>query len=87
MHEPPVFESFAELMHLEPHGADVYVGLSPQYPWERVYGGQVVAQAMQAAVLTVDEAYGAHSLHAYFIRGGTSDEPIRFEVDRDRKAE
>jgi acyl-CoA thioesterase-2 len=78
------FETFAELMHLEPHGPDVYLGDSWRYPWGRVYGGQVVAQALKAAVQTVDPDHRPHSLHAYFIRGGSSDEPIRFEVDRIR---
>lgn len=72
------------MMELEPHGPDVFVGESPVYPWGRVYGGQVVAQALKAAMATVDPAYRPHSLHGYFIRGGTSDEPIRFEVDRIR---
>ncbi|MDH4169737.1 MAG: thioesterase family protein [Acidimicrobiia bacterium] len=76
--------SFAELMHLEPHGPDTYVGVSPSYPWGRVYGGQVVAQGLLAAIRTVDPAYRLHSVHAYFIRGGDSDEPIRYEVDRIR---
>jgi acyl-CoA thioesterase-2 len=71
-------------MRLEPHGPDVFVGISPDYPWGRLYGGQVVAQALRAAMLTVDEKYLVHSLHAYFIRGGTSKEPVRFEVDRIR---
>ncbi|MCP4958297.1 MAG: acyl-CoA thioesterase II [Actinomycetia bacterium] len=71
-------------MDLEPHGPDVFVGISPVYPWGRLYGGQVVAQALRAAAHTVDTAYSPHSLHAYFIRGGTSNEPVRFEVDRIR---
>ncbi|MED6327723.1 MAG: acyl-CoA thioesterase domain-containing protein [Actinomycetota bacterium] len=75
---------FATLMALESHGPDVYVGISPEYPWGRVYGGQVVAQGLRAAQATVDDGLGVHSLHAYFIRGGTSDEPIRYEVDRIR---
>ncbi len=75
---------FVELMHLEPHGPDVYVGTSPEYPWGRVFGGQVVAQALRAAALTVDDDHHVHSLHAYFIRGGVSSEPIRYEVDRIR---
>ena len=75
---------FAALLELEPHGHDSYVGVSPAYPWGRVYGGQVVAQALWAAADTVDEAHLPHSLHAYFIRGGDYDEPIRFEVDRIR---
>ncbi len=77
-------ERFGDLVALEPHGPDVYVGVSPEYPWERVYGGQVVAQGLAAAADTVPEDYAVHSLHAYFIRGGTSDEPIRYEVDRIR---
>lgn len=71
-------------MRLESHGPDVFVGLSPEYPWGRVYGGQVVAQALEAAAATVDSVYQPHSLHSYFIRGGTSNEPIRYEVDRIR---
>ena len=75
---------FQTLMKLESHGPDVFVGIGPSYPWGRVYGGQVVAQALRAAYETVEEEYFVHSLHAYFIRGGDFDEPIRFEVDRIR---
>ncbi len=75
---------FATLMTLESHGSDVFVGVGPHYPWGRVYGGQVVAQALRAAAATVDPDFFVHSLHAYFIRGGDADEPIRFEVDRIR---
>ena len=71
-------------MDLEPHGIDTHVGVSPTYPWGRVYGGQVVAQGYVAAAKTVESQYRIHSLHAYFIRGGDSDEPIRYEVDRIR---
>ena len=41
-------DDFCSLMELEEHGPDVYVGTSPEYPWGRVYGGQVVAQALRA---------------------------------------
>jgi acyl-CoA thioesterase-2 len=75
---------FKTLMTLEPHGPDVFVGIGPSYPWGRVYGGQVVAQALKAACATVDDAHRVHSLHSYFIRGGDFEEPIRFEVDRIR---
>ena len=75
---------FSSLLALESHGPDVFVGVSPEYPWGRVYGGQVVAQGLRAAQATVDSDHHVHSLHAYFIRGGTSDEPIRYEVDRIR---
>ena len=70
------------MMQLEQHGPDTYVGVGPSYPWGGLYGGQIVAQALRAASLTVDPTFHVHSLHAYFIRLGDSSEPIRFEVDR-----
>ena len=40
------------LLTLEPHGPDTFVGTGPEYPWgKRVYGGQVVAQALRAAAI------------------------------------
>jgi len=74
--------TFRQMMELEPHGPDTFVGTGPQYPWGGLYGGQIVAQALRAAALTVDPAYHVHSLHAYFIRLGDASEPIRLEVDR-----
>lgn len=72
-----------ELLSLEPHGPDTFVGMAAQYPWnERLYGGQVIAQALAAASATVSPDRPAHSLHAYFIRPGTHTEPVRFEVER-----
>ena len=70
------------MMTLEPHGPDTFLGDSPAYDWGRLYGGQVVAQALRAACHTVTSEYRVHSLHAYFIRPGTISEPVRFEVDR-----
>jgi acyl-CoA thioesterase-2 len=79
MIEPTTFD---ELIRLDDQGADTWIGGSPRYTWGRIYGGQVVAQALWAASRTVDEAFVAHSLHAYFIRGGSLEEPVQFEVDR-----
>jgi acyl-CoA thioesterase-2 len=76
--------SFLTMMVLEPHGPDTFVATGPRYPWGGLYGGQIIAQALRAASLTVDPAYGLHSLHAYFIRLGDAAEPIRLEVDRIR---
>lgn len=73
---------FLEMMALEPHGTDTYVGTGPAYPWGGLYGGQIVAQALRAAGHTVEARFAPHSLHAYFIRPGDHTEPIRFEVDR-----
>lgn len=71
-----------ELMGLEQHGPDTYVGVGPSYPWGGLYGGQIVAQALRAAAATTPEDAMPHSCHAYFIRPGDADEPIRFEVQR-----
>lgn len=77
--------TFTEIMALEPHGTDVWVGASDTAPWEgRIYGGQVVAQGLRAASFTVDPEFRLHSVHAYFIRPGTTREPVRYEVDRIR---
>ncbi len=71
------------LLDLEPAGADRFVGRSPDTGWTRVYGGQVVAQALVAAARTVPER-SPHSLHAYFLLAGDPAEPILFEVERVR---
>lgn len=76
--------TFSSLLNLEPHGPDTFVGVSPPYGWGRIYGGQVIAQALYAAAETVPAARPVHSLHAYFILGGRLDEPVRYEVDRVR---
>lgn len=76
--------SFLSMMALEPHGPDTFVATGPSYPWGGLYGGQIIAQALRAASLTVAPAYRLHSLHAYFIRLGDAAEPIRLEVDRIR---
>jgi len=76
---------FVTMMQLEPLGDDVYLARGPQYPWGGLYGGQIVAQALRAAAATVEERFGVHSLHAYFVRRGDADEPIRLEVTRARE--
>lgn len=82
MSDPTEQATFEQMMTLEPHGADTYVGVGPRYPWGGLYGGQIVAQSLRAAGLTVEPQFLPHSLHAYFIRPGDHTEPIRFEVDR-----
>ena len=43
-----------EILDLVVHGADTFVGTGPRYPWGGLYGGQIVAQALQAATETVE---------------------------------
>jgi acyl-CoA thioesterase-2 len=71
------------LLDLEPAGAERFIGRSRDMGWTRVYGGQVVAQALVAAARTVT-GRSPHSLHAYFLLGGDPAEPILFEVERVR---
>lgn len=75
-------EPRVDVLRLEPHGPDTFVGESPRYEWGRIYGGLVIAQALRAATATVDSDHRVHSLHAYFILGGDPKEPVRYEVDR-----
>src|SRR2546423_10499971 len=56
----------------------------PVLGWSRIYGGEVVAQALRAAGLTVDPALGPQSLHAYFVRPGDEHQPVLYEVERVR---
>lgn len=55
-------------------------GKSP-LPQGRIFGGQVLAQSLMAANMTVDESHSAHSMHAYFLRAGDPNIPIEFAVD------
>jgi acyl-CoA thioesterase-2 len=77
-------ERLLALLDVEPLGQDRFRGQSANAGWMRVYGGQVVAQALMAASKTVDDGRLCHSLHCYFIRPGNPAEPIVYRVDRDR---
>lgn len=75
-----------ELLDLGTLGEDRFQGENPPEAWPfrtRVFGGQVLAQALVAAQRTVEEA-GAHSMHAYFLVGGDPKVPITYEVERVR---
>jgi acyl-CoA thioesterase-2 len=70
------------LLDPAPLGDDRFEGPRKKGGIGRVFGGQVIAQALIAAERTVDPDRAAHSLHAYFLRGGSEDHPIQFQVDR-----
>jgi acyl-CoA thioesterase-2 len=71
------------LLDLEPRGGDRYVGRKLREGSGRVFGGQAIAQALGAARRTVAADRPVHSLHAYFLRGGSDELPIDFRVKRD----
>ncbi|MDX2375527.1 acyl-CoA thioesterase II [Microbacterium sp. LRZ72] len=61
---------------------DIFVGRSEPMPHGRVFGGQVLGQAVVAAGRTVDEDRVVHSMHGYFLRPGDASQDITFAVDR-----
>ena len=71
------------ILDLETLEQNLFRGLSPQVGWQRVFGGQVIGQALVAAYRTIEDR-AAHSLHAYFLRAGDPKVPIIYEVDRIR---
>ena len=79
-------QELIETLDLEPLEVNLFRGRSPQSRWQRVFGGQVIGQALVAACRTVDDvtARPPHSLHAYFMLGGDPKVPIIYEVDRIR---
>ena len=70
-------------LDLEPLEVNLFRGRSPQVGWQRVFGGQVIGQALVAACRTVD-GRAPHSMHAYFLLAGDPKVPIIYEVDRIR---
>ena len=74
------------ILDLETLEVNLFRGRSPQSRWQRVFGGQVIGQALVAACRTVEDVAvrPPHSLHAYFLLGGDPKVPIIYEVDRIR---
>jgi len=61
---------------------DIFTGPSQWVPGGRVFGGQVLAQSLVAAMRTTQPDRFIHSMHGYFLRPGSVDQPITFSVDR-----
>ncbi|TFC95859.1 acyl-CoA thioesterase II [Cryobacterium breve] len=61
---------------------DIFTGPSQWMPLGRVFGGQVLAQSLVAAMRTVPDDRHVHSMHGYFLRPGDVGQPITFSVDR-----
>ncbi|MGB7408556.1 MAG: acyl-CoA thioesterase II [Pontixanthobacter sp.] len=76
-------DDLVQLLTVEPGGDDTYTGSPQKNGIGRVFGGQVVAQALQAAQMSVPADKIAHSLHAYFLRGGKEGPPIDYRIERD----
>src|SRR5262249_43117077 len=82
---PSAVDNLLSLLDLEPLEVNLFRGRSPQSNWQRVFGGQVIGQALVAACRTLDVAgRPPHSLHAYFLLMGDPKVPIIYEVNRIR---
>jgi acyl-CoA thioesterase-2 len=71
------------LFDLAPEGGDLFVGQSLDLGFRNLFGGHILGQSLMAAGFTCGERR-AHSLHAYFLRGGDAQHPVNYQVDRIR---
>ena len=76
-------QDLLDILDLEPLELNLFRGRSPQVGWQRVFGGQVIGQALVAACRTVERRV-PHSMHAYFLLPGDPKVPIIYEVNRIR---
>lgn len=81
---PQVLDELVKLLALERIEENLFRGQSQDLGWGTVFGGQVLGQALSAAVQTVPPERHVHSLHAYFLRPGDVTRPIVYDVDRIR---
>jgi len=79
----PPFDVLLECLDIEALDNDLFLG-DPGPGQNRLFGGMVAAQSVMAALRTVPEERAMHSVHAYFLRPGRHDVPLRFVVDRIR---
>jgi acyl-CoA thioesterase II len=80
----PVLDELVVLLGLERLEENLFRGQSQDLGWGTVFGGQVLGQALSAAVQTVPLERHVHSMNAYFLRPGDVAKPIVYDVDRIR---
>jgi acyl-CoA thioesterase-2 len=73
-----------DMLDLSRVGDTSFTAATPGEDGMRLFGGQVASQSLRAATLTVDPARPPHSFHAYFIRPGRVNRPLRLDVERTR---
>jgi acyl-CoA thioesterase-2 len=88
LHRTPMTDALVDeliaLLRLERLEDNLFRGESRDIGTHRVFGGQVLGQALSAAQQTVEPERSAHSLHAYFLRAGDTEKPIVYNVERAR---
>jgi acyl-CoA thioesterase II len=83
-HISSAIQSLLTILDLETLEQNLFRGRSPSDGWQRVFGGQVLGQALLAARRTVEPERVAHSLHGYFLLAGDPKHPLIFDVERTR---
>jgi acyl-CoA thioesterase II len=85
---PTSVQDLVELFDLEDIDVNLFRGRQPDTELQRVFGGQVAAQALIAASRTLSPELSVHSLHSYFLRPGDTSVPIVYDVEslRDGKS-
>jgi acyl-CoA thioesterase II len=78
-------QALVKTLTLEPLEDNLFRGGRGREGWQRVYGGQVLGQAMMAAAQTVEPGRPIHSLHGYFLLAGDPSLPIIYDVERIRE--
>ena len=81
---PSSADELIELLDLETIDINLFRGIQPDTSLQRVFGGQVAAQALVAGARTVEPEREVHSLHSYFLRPGDTAVPIVYDVERIR---
>jgi acyl-CoA thioesterase-2 len=79
---PASAAELVDLLDVETLDLNLFRGQQPDTDRQRVFGGQVAAQALIAGMRTIDPAYVVHSLHSYFLRPGDTSVPIVYDVER-----
>jgi acyl-CoA thioesterase-2 len=79
---PATVKELVDLLDLETIDLNLFRGQQPDTRMQRVFGGQVAAQALVAANRTVSDDLAVHSLHSYFLRPGDTAVPIVYDVER-----
>jgi len=74
-------KNFIDDLAVEQIDTLLFRGNPNDWPNRHVFGGHVIAQAMEAATRTIDPAFKLHSLHCYFLRPGIAGQPIIYDVD------
>ena len=83
-HTRSALDKLVALLTLERIDDNLFRGAKSTEGWQRVYGGQVLGQALAAAAATVPQDRMIHSLHGYFILAGDPEHEIVYDVERIR---